>query len=80
MTGMSYNASQLDWASYERDGDLRLGQVLDAADLSALQERIDAIMLGTATLDYDRLLMQLDSADGKYETPARKAMVGKVPR
>jgi hypothetical protein len=55
------------WARYERDGYLRLGRVLGDEDLRALQERIDAIMLGQAELAYDRLLMQLDSADGKYE-------------
>jgi phytanoyl-CoA hydroxylase len=55
------------WAQYERKGYLRLGRVLDAAELRALQERIDAIMLGNAGLDYDRLLMQVDSDSGKYE-------------
>ena len=55
------------WARYERDGYLNLGRVLNDADLSALQTRIDDIMLGRASLDYDRILMQLDSADGQYE-------------
>ena len=54
------------WQQYERDGYLRLGRVLSDADLAALQGRIDAIMLGTADVDYDRMLMQLDSATGKY--------------
>jgi phytanoyl-CoA hydroxylase len=55
------------WQQYERDGFLRLGRVLDGADLKALQDEIDAIMLGEANLDYSRILMQLDSETGKYE-------------
>ncbi|MBI3721120.1 MAG: phytanoyl-CoA dioxygenase family protein, partial [Fimbriimonas ginsengisoli] len=37
------------------------------ADLKALQQRIDEIMLGKAKVQYDRMLMQLDSSSGKYE-------------
>lgn len=55
------------WAQYFRDGFIRLGKVLDAAEVMALQERIDAIMLGKADVDYDRMLMQLDSDTGNYE-------------
>ena len=55
------------WAAYERDGCLKLGKLLNDSDLAALQERIDAIMLGTANVDYDRLLMQLDSETGQYQ-------------
>lgn len=55
------------WARYERDGYLNLGKVLSDEDLTALQQRINDIMLGTADVDYNRLLMQLDSATGKYE-------------
>ena len=53
------------WQDYEDKGFLRLGRVLSDAALAALQERINAIMLGTAPVPYDRLLMQLDSTDGK---------------
>ena len=56
-----------EWARYETEGYLRLGKLLDADELAALQERINAIMLGDADIEYDRFLMQLDSADGKYE-------------
>ncbi len=55
------------WSDYERDGLLRLGRVLSAADLSALQQRIDDIMQGRAVVPYDQMLMQLDSATGRYE-------------
>ena len=61
------NLTDAQWAHYEKQGYLRLGRVLDAADLRALQERIDQIMLGEAALDYNRILMQLDSTDGQYE-------------
>lgn len=62
------------WEQYERDGFLRLGKVLSDADLKALQERIDAIMLGTADVDYDKLMMQLDSKDGAYESAGVQSM------
>ncbi len=55
------------WKSYEKEGYLRLGTVLEPADLAALQTRINDIMLGSARIPYDRLLMQLDGASGKYE-------------
>lgn len=55
------------WQLYQENGYLNLGRVLSDTDLTALQERIDAIMDGTADVEYDRLLMQLDSETGKYE-------------
>jgi hypothetical protein len=55
------------WAQYERDGFLKLGKLLSDSELKALQQRIDDIMLGKAKVNYDRMLMQLDSASGKYE-------------
>lgn len=54
------------WRQYEQDGFLKLGKLLSTADLAALQARIDAIMLGQADIDYDRIMMQLDSIDGQY--------------
>ena len=54
-----------DWQNFQQTGYLHLGQVLSQAELAALQQRIDDIMLGTAPLDYDRMLMQLDSTTGK---------------
>lgn len=55
------------WTSFQERGFLELGPVLDADDLAALQQRIDQIMLGTAAVDYDRLMMQLDSTTGRTE-------------
>ena len=59
--------TEAQWRQYERDGLLRLGKVLNAADLRALQQRMDDIMLGRADVPYDRMLMQLDSETGRYE-------------
>lgn len=56
------------WASFNAEGYLRLGTVATPAMLASLQQRIDEIMLGTAPVDYKRMLMQLDSADGAYES------------
>jgi len=54
------------WASYEHEGYLILKNFLPAERLSALQQRIDDIMLGKARVDYSRMLMQLDSDSGAY--------------
>ncbi|MCB9149628.1 MAG: phytanoyl-CoA dioxygenase family protein [Caldilineaceae bacterium] len=59
--------SPTQWTQYEEQGYLHLGRVLDDQELHALQQRIDEIMLGTAPLDYDRMLMQLDSTTGDYK-------------
>ncbi|GAB4463019.1 MAG: hypothetical protein OHK0029_30980 [Armatimonadaceae bacterium] len=59
--------TEAQWAQYEQDGYVNLGKVLTGEALTALQNRINDIMMGTADVDYDRLLMQLDSATGKYE-------------
>ena len=62
------------WAQYQRDGYLILGKVLSDQDLKGLQDRIDAIMLGEADIDYSKVLMQLDSATGKYEDAPEQSM------
>jgi phytanoyl-CoA hydroxylase len=50
--------------TWEGQGFLRLGQVASEAELAALQERIDAIMLGEVR--YERMMMQLDGPTGEY--------------
>jgi phytanoyl-CoA hydroxylase len=54
------------WREFEENGYVNLGKLLSDDELEALQTRIDDIMLGRAPVDYDRLLMQLDSTTGKY--------------
>ena len=46
-----------EWARFEEEGFLRLGPVMDGEELSLLGQRIDAIMLGTAKVDYGRISM-----------------------
>lgn len=50
-----------------------LGKLLSDGDLKALQDRLDAIMLGTADVAYEKLLMQLDSKDGAYENAGEQS-------
>lgn len=57
-----------DWALFDQQGYLRLGKIADSHLLDAMCRRIDDIMLGKASVDYSRMLMQLDSADGSYES------------
>ena len=71
-TPMTTAISPQQWAQYDRDGFLKLGKLLADADLRALQQRINDIMLGTAPVDYDRMLMQLDSDTGKYEDAGKQ--------
>lgn len=74
MTSTSLNPlTDAQWHEFEQNGFLCLGPVLDPEDLHGLQERIDAIMLGEAEIDYDRLLMQLDSATGAYGDAGRQS-------
>jgi hypothetical protein len=65
--------SEEQWQQYERDGYFLLGKVMSDVELHDLQTRIDDIMLGRATIDYNRLLMQLDSEDGKYENAGEQS-------
>ena len=65
--------TEAQWQFYGTHGYLRLGKVLNDADLAALCGRIDDIMLGNAALDYNRLLMQLDSDTGKYEDAGQQS-------
>lgn len=60
------DARLLDWEAFARDGFLRLGRVLDADALALLQNEIDAVMLGTADVPYDQMMLQLDSLTGAY--------------
>jgi len=55
------------WLQYTRDGYLRLGKILSDEHLETLQKQIDAIMLGEADVEYDRMMMQEDSESGAYD-------------
>ncbi len=64
---MPTQLTEKDWRFYEDNGYLRLGRTLSDVELRGLRTRIDDIMLGRAELNYDRVLMQLDSDSGRYE-------------
>lgn len=49
------------------NGYVYLGNILEDEIFKRIENKIDQIMLGKASIDYDKLLMQLDSDDGVYE-------------
>lgn len=64
---MNERLTESQWRTFQDDGYVNIGRVLSDADLHAMQRRIDDIMLGRAEVDYDKMLMQLDSQTGQYE-------------
>lgn len=71
---MTLYLSDEQWCRYTTQGYLKLGKLLDDEQLKALQGRINALMLGQAEVDYDRLLMQLDSEDGAYDKAGEQSL------
>ena len=55
-----------EWETFCAEGYLRLGRTVEERELARLLERIDAIMLGRAPLDYSRMMMQLDTETGVF--------------
>src|SRR5437016_3085925 len=66
--------NEIQWRQYEEVGYLNLGKVATDQELAALSQRIDDIMLGRAPLDYNRLMMQLDSTSGKYDDAGEQSL------
>ena len=64
-------------AHFEESGYVHLGRVLGEDPLRALQERIDAIMLGE--VHYEHMRFQLDSEDGVYGHTPPETMGHKGP-
>lgn len=58
------------WQTYEEEGYLRLGKILTDENLSQLSQRMNEIMLGKASLDYSRIMMQREAGEG-YEQSAQ---------
>jgi phytanoyl-CoA hydroxylase len=56
--------SDQQWQQWERDGYLRLGQVMTDLELARLQQRMDEIMLGQVR--YEGMFFQRDTEDGVY--------------
>ena len=67
--------SDAQWSQYQKLGYLRLGKI-EPGTLRTLQTRINDIMFGTADVDYDRMLMQIDSEDGRNPGPQTKGHKG----
>src|SRR5688572_33101253 len=63
---MANTVTPQQWAHYDEHGYVVLGKLLNDEDLRALQQRIDDIMLGKASIDYDKVMMQLDGRTGDY--------------
>lgn len=55
------------WHEFQELGYVRLGKLLSNDALAQMQQRLDDIMLGRAEIDYDRMMMQLDSQTGQYD-------------
>ena len=66
---MLQELSYAQWQEFECEGYLHLGRCLTDDELAAMQQRMDDIMLGTAPVDYDRMMMQLDRIPGKTTEP-----------
>ena len=64
MEGTITNAQ---WQAFQEHGYVRLGRVVTGEELEGLRHRIDEIMLGTAPVPYDRMMMQLDTQTGQYK-------------
>ncbi|MCZ6681137.1 MAG: phytanoyl-CoA dioxygenase family protein [Candidatus Poribacteria bacterium] len=62
---MIQHITEEQWKHFYDEGYVRIGKVMTDDELDALQRKIDDIMLGTAPVDYDRMLMQLDREPGK---------------
>jgi hypothetical protein len=67
------------WEHFNEVGYVRLGRVLSDAGLRRLQDEIDAVMLGTAEVDYTRMMMQLDGTTGRAEDAGPKTQGFKKP-
>lgn len=52
------------WQTFEDTGYLRLGKVLSEQELTEISNRINSIMLGTAKLDYNQIMMQREAGEG----------------
>ncbi len=63
---MISNPTAAQWKEYNEIGYVKIGR-LEPDQLRKIQDRIDEIMLGKASIDYSMLLMQLDSTTGAYE-------------
>ncbi len=64
---MRQTLNDQEWQTFQEEGYVELGRLIANDELHALQKRIDEIMMGTADVPYDRIMMQLDTTTGKYK-------------
>ena len=64
---MRQKLADQEWQTFQEQGFVRLGKIAGDDELAGLQTRIDEIMMGTAPVPYDRIMMQLDSKTGDYK-------------
>ncbi len=62
---MAHQITDEQWEHFSENGYVRIGQVATDTELARIQARMDDIMLGTAPLDYNQIMMQLDREPGK---------------
>lgn len=67
------------WSTFDHDGYVVIPNAIQPITLSTLQTRINDIMMGTADVEYDKLMMQLDSPDGSYANTGEQTMGFKGP-
>lgn len=76
--GRSLIITDEQWKQFEEEGFIVLppAQVFDnpAADVMALQQRINEIMLGAAGVPYEKMMMQLDSTTGAYGSAGEQTL------
>ena len=54
-------------STFLEQGYLKLGRLLEGSDLTELCDRIDDIMMGSATVPYSQILMELDPSTNPPE-------------
>jgi hypothetical protein len=64
---MRQDVTDCEWETFLEHGYLHLGSVVTFEELAALRNRIDEIMMGTASIPYDRIMMQKDTETGLYK-------------
>ena len=65
------------WQHFEEHGYVHLGRA-DVEEIGGLQQRIDDIMMGTADIDYEWIMMQLDRADAAAGTPLSATLLARA--
>ena len=66
--------TEAQWKEFDERGYVVLKNAVSKDTLEKLCDHIDQIMLGKADVDYNKLMMQLDSPDGKYENTGEQTM------